>query len=309
MGNKQLEYSWDDYRYFLSVARNGTLSLAAAHLATEHTTIARHIRLLEEELGCALFHKSNSGYQLSEAGERLLATAEAIESAVLMARDAAGNQKTICGTVRIGAPDGFGAFFLAHRLGKLAALYPELEVEIFATPRQFSLSKREAEIVIGLSVPEQMRVVSRRLTNYSLYVYASQAYLDRSAPIRTPIDLKRHKFIGYVERLTYSPELNFLAEVDPDIEAQFRSTTLLAQAHATAGGAGLCVLPAYIGSCLADLVPVLPEQVTMTRSYHMHIHEDHRKAAHVRAVASFIASEVEQNAMLFRRPKNSPQAG
>jgi len=308
MGNKQLDYSWDDYRYFLSVARKGTLSLAAAHLTTEHTTIARHIRLLEEELGCTLFHKSNSGYQLSEAGERLLATAEAIESAVLAARTAVENQEVISGTVRIGAPDGFGAFFLAQRLGKLAALYPALEVEIFATPQQFSLSKREAEIVIGLSMPEQMRVVSRRLTDYSLYVYASRAYLDRSAPIRSPNDLKRHRFVGYVGRLNYSPTLNYLAEIDPDIETHFRSATLLAQAHAAAGGAGLCVLPAFIGASLADLIPILPGEVTMTRSYHMHIHEDHRKSAHVRAVASFIASEVEQNAMLFHRPKNGPQA-
>jgi len=308
MGNRQLDYSWDDYRYFLSVARNGTLSAAATHLATEHTTISRHIRVLEEELKCTLFHKSNSGYQLTEAGERLLVTAEAIESAILSARAAAtGEQEIISGTVRIAAPDGFGTVFLAQRLGKLTSLHPKLEVEIYSAPRQFSLSKREAEIVIGLSMPAQVRVISRRLIDYSLYIYASKAYLDQAPPIQSADDLKRHKFIGYAERLTFAPELNFLAEVDPSLEARCRSTNVVAQANATLGGAGLCVLPAYIAAYFPALLPVLPEQIAVKRSYHMHIHEDHRKTAHVRTVGSFIAAEVEQNATLFRAPTTRPE--
>jgi hypothetical protein len=78
MGNRKPAESWNDLRYFLAVARTGTLSAAAEQLGTEHTTVARHIHTLEGELNSCLFHKSsshksNSGYGLTDSGERLLA--------------------------------------------------------------------------------------------------------------------------------------------------------------------------------------------------------------------------------------------
>ena len=116
MGNKKPDPNWDHLRYFLAVARTGTLSAAAEQLGTEHTTVARHIQALEDELNSRFFHKSNSGYGLTDAGERLLAGAEAMESAYVFAKAAASSEaETITGTVRIGAPDGFGSVFLAPR--------------------------------------------------------------------------------------------------------------------------------------------------------------------------------------------------
>ena len=303
MANRQLEDSWDRFRYFLAVARAGTLSAGASQLGTEHTTVARHIRMLEDELGSSLFHKSNQGYELTEAGRRLLATAEIVESAVVSAKAAAVGEQRIAGTVRVGAPDGFGTVFLAPRLGALARLYPTLDVAIFATSRLFSLSKREADIVIGLSAPSQMRVVSRRLTDYRLFVYGSQAYLDSAPAILNVEDLRNHPIVGYVEEMVFAPEVNYLAAIGPDVEARIRSTSLVAQAHAALGGAGLCILPAFIGSSYPTLTPVLPNKISFTRSLHMHIHEDHRKAAHVRAVATFIAEEVRKNAAIFHELK------
>ena len=105
MGNKKPNQNWDDLRYFLAVARTGTLSAAAKQLGTEHTTVARHIQALEDELSSRLFHKSNSGYGLTDAGERLLAGAEGIESAYVSAKAAASSEgRPIIGTVHIGAP-------------------------------------------------------------------------------------------------------------------------------------------------------------------------------------------------------------
>src|SRR5205085_6599124 len=117
MANRKPSQSWDSVRYFLTVARTGTLSAAAEQLGTEHTTVARHIHALEEALDSRLFHRSNSGYGLTEVGERLLAGAEAIESAYTSAKAAASSEgQTISGTVRIGTPDGFGSLFLAPRV-------------------------------------------------------------------------------------------------------------------------------------------------------------------------------------------------
>src|SRR6202011_6330059 len=88
-----------------------------------------------------------------------------------------------------------------------------------------------------------------------------------------------------------------------DVEPRIRTTNVLTQLHATLSGSGLCMLPAFLASGYSTLAPVLPEQVSLTRSLHMQIHEDHRKAAHVREVAPFIVAEVERNHSLFHAPK------
>src|SRR5438132_3659343 len=301
MGNKKPSQNWDDLRYFLAVARTGTLSAAARQLGTEHTTVARHIQAFDDELNNRLFHKSNSGYGLTDAGERLLAGAEAIESAYVSAKAAASSEgQPIIGTVRIGAPDGFGSVFLAPRVQLLTDRHPELEIEILTTTRPFSLLKREVDIAIAHSSPEQMRVVSRRLTDHRMYVYASRAYLNDAAPIAAQEDLKKHPFIGFVEELLFPPDIGFSDAIG--VEPRIRSTNVLAQLQATLSGSGLYVLPAFVASSYPTLVPVLPEQVSFTRSSHIHIQEDHRRASPVREVAAFIAAEVERNHSLFHAP-------
>jgi DNA-binding transcriptional LysR family regulator len=303
MANRKPDQNWDHFRYFLAVARTGTLSAAAERLGTEHATVARHIQALEDELNSRLFHKSNSGCGLTEAGERLLAGAEAMESAYVLSRAASGSEgQPISGTVRIGAPDGFGSVFLAPRVQALIDRHPKLEIEILPSARLFSLLKREAEIAIVLSSPEHSRVVSRRLTDHRLYVYASRAYLKGAATIVAREDLKNHPFIGFVDELLFTPQLDYPDLIGADVDPRIRSTNVLVQLHATLSGSGLCVLPAFVASSYSTLAPVLPEQVSLTRSLHMHIHEDHRRAAPVREVAAFIAAEVERNHSLFHAP-------
>src|ERR1700730_6730105 len=298
MGNKKPSQNWDDVRYFLAVARTGTLSAAAMQLGTEHTTVARHIQALEDELNSRLFHKSHAGYELTDAGERLLVGAEAIESAYVSAKAAASSEgHPITGTVRIGAPDGFGSVFLAPRVRTLADRHPKLEIEILTTTRPFSLLKREVDIAIAHSSPEQMRVVSRRLIDHWTYVYASRVYLNEAAPIAAREDLKKHPFIGFVEELFAAED--YSDAIGVDIAPRIRSTSILAQLHATLSGSGLSMLSAFVASSYPMLVPVLPEQVSVTLSFHMHIHEDHRRAAYVREVAAFIAAEVDRNHSLF----------
>jgi LysR substrate binding domain len=142
--------------------------------------------------------------------------------------------------------------------------------------------------------------VSRRLTDYRLFVYGSQAYLDPAPPILGVHDMRNHPIIGYIEEMMFAPQVNYLTAIGPSVGARVRSTSLLAQAHAARGGAGPCILPAFIGSSYPMLVPVLPDKVSLTRCFHMRIHEDQRNAAHVRAVASFIVGEVQRSAAIFR---------
>lgn len=63
-------------RYFVEVARTGSISDASARLHVAVSAISRQIARLEGELGVALFERRPRGMSLSEAGERLLAYAQ-----------------------------------------------------------------------------------------------------------------------------------------------------------------------------------------------------------------------------------------
>jgi DNA-binding transcriptional LysR family regulator len=90
-----------------------------------------------------------------------------------------------------------------------------------------------------------------------MYVYGSLAYLEKATPIVTMQDLKNHPFIGYVEELLFGPELSFAEAIEADIEPRIRSTSVLAQLHATLSGSGLCVLPAFAASSYPILAPAV----------------------------------------------------
>jgi DNA-binding transcriptional LysR family regulator len=77
------EFDWNNLRTFLAVARTGRLTAAAARLAADHTTVARRITALEQALQAKLFDRAPTGYALTAHGERLLATAEAMETLAL----------------------------------------------------------------------------------------------------------------------------------------------------------------------------------------------------------------------------------
>lgn len=296
-------FDWDDLRYFLAVARAGRLTLAAKRLGQEHTTVSRRLRALETALRCELFLRSPQGYQLTEAGQRLLLTAQNVESATLAAQAETaaldGGPDGLAGTVRIGTPDGFGGYFLASRLKELSLRNSRLNIELITMPHLLSLSKREADIAIGLSRPKSGRVFARRLTDYHLQLYGARDYLARHAPITLPEQIPAHPLVGYVDDYLYTPELDYLHLVGPGLKPRLRASNLLAQMRMTLAGAGLCVLPCFMAADAPELVPVLPGSIRLTRTYWMITHADQRDLPRIRACGDFIADLARQERSLF----------
>src|SRR5690606_34467620 len=179
------------------------------------------------------------------------------------------------GVVRIGAPDGFGVAFLAPRIGELTERHPGLRVELVPVPRAFSLSRREADIAVTLERPREGRLVARKLTDYRLGLYASRAYLDAHGAPRKVADLARHRLVGYVEDLLYTPSLDYTAEFLKGWHSTLAVSSAIGQAEAVRAGAGIGILHGFMARQDDRLVPVLPGQ-TITRSYWTVVHEDLR---------------------------------
>ena len=287
------DFDWNNLQDFLAVARTGRLTGAAQRLGADHATVSRRITALEQRLKARLFDRSPTGYTLTVHGERLMVRAEAIESLALAAQSEVGEADlAVTGAVRIGAPEGFGSYFLAPRMAKLADRHPELEIQLVAIPGVLSLSKREADVAITLSPPREGRLLTRKLTDYSLSLYGAPAYLEARPPIETRADLKDQRFIGYIEDLLYAPELDYMQAPDVDIQVRLKSSNLIAQHLAARSGAGLAVLPDFIAARDPQLRRVLPDGVGLVRSFWLVTHQDLKALARIRAVTDFIVDEV-----------------
>ena len=303
-------FDWDDLRFFLAVARSGRLTAAARRLSADHATVSRRVTALEESLKAKLFERRPQGYTLTAHGERLLVKAEAMETeALAIQSDIGGADMTLAGTVRIGAPDGFGTSFLAPRLPALAKAYPGLELQLIAMPRLLSLSKREADVAITLAPPKEGKVVARKLSDYRLGLYASRDYLDAMPKVESRDDLFQHRIVGYIDDLIFTPELDYLDEVAKGLRAQVQSSSVVAQMNAVAAGAGIGVIHHFMAEGDPRLVPVLAEEVSLTRSFWLLVHADLKDVARVRAIVDFLVRETKQaRGTLLGEPAGDRQA-
>lgn len=291
--------NWDDVRMFLAVARTGQFLAAAKRIGVNHATLSRRVTALEEDLKTRLLIRRTNGCELTAEGEVFLRAAERMETEMLEAQAQVGRvDSALAGTVRIGAPDGFGVYFLAPRLGQLTARHPELKIQLVPVPRSFSLSQREADIAITIERPEQGRLVSSRLTDYSLGLYASRAYLDEAGTPEAVETLKDHRRIGYVEDLIYSPSLNYTGEIMRNWDAGFEISSAIGQTEAVRAGAGIGILHIYIARQYPDLVRILPS-ISIRRAYWTIYHESARDLVRVRTVADFVHQMVREERQIF----------
>lgn len=293
------QFDWNLVRSFLAITRSGSLTAAAKRLKIDYSTLSRRIAALEASLGAQLFDRRTSGSSLTDAGQRLLEMAEQMDQLATSAAQSIGDSTLqATGAVRIGTPDGFGTKFLAPRLGGLSVRHPDLTIELVAMPREFNLSRREADIAVGLAQPSEGRLHSRKLTDYELGLYASRDYIAGNAPIETSADVPSHRFISYIDDLIFSPELEYAHFVSPDLRPAIKSSNLIAQLNSTIAGAGLCVLPCFIANSEPQLVRVLPA-FKLIRTFWLLLHSDLRNIARVRVTADFIAEQVSQSHALF----------
>jgi len=290
--------NWDDIRIFLQVARQGQILGAAKSLGLNHATVARRLTALEESMGSKLVSRRTNGTELTLAGQRLLAHAEAMEAATLRAREASQVDSEIAGTVRIGAPDGFGVGFLAGRLAELADRHPGLRLELVPVPRAFSLSRREADIAVTLERPLQGRLVSRKLVDYRLGLFASRSYLARHGMPESLDALESHRLVGYVDDLIYSASLDYTDAYLRNWRSSLAVSSALGQIEAVRAGAGIGILHYFMAQRDDDLVLVLPQHL-LSRSYWTVMHEDLRKVRRIAVVASFLAEIVQRDGAVF----------
>ncbi|MCA8884106.1 MAG: LysR family transcriptional regulator [Rhodobacteraceae bacterium] len=253
----------DDLMVFLMVARRGSITAAAQHLAKDAATVGRRIARLEESLGEMLFAKSPKGYHLTEAGQGLLPKAEAMEellSDIQSGFSSSGHQ--VDGKVRIGAPDGCATFLLPQVCAALSKANPHLVIEVVATAREVDLLGREVDLSVTLTPARAKGLVSHHLADYELHFAMARSLADRADAVDP---LQSLPVISYIPEFLIDPALDIPADLGlaPPV---LRSNSVLVQWQWLRQGAGIGLVHDFTLAQDPDLMRILP-QIAIRRSY------------------------------------------
>jgi DNA-binding transcriptional LysR family regulator len=286
-----MNFEWSDLHTFLQVVRSGTIGAAAEALRFDVTTVRRRLAALEQDTGITLFVKGGRRLLLTAEGERILAIASQMETlGSEIAHDATDAARELAGVVRVSTMEGFGSFYLATRLSRLASRHPQLKIQLVNAQHALNLSEREADLSINMMSPQHGRLMVRKVGQFTVGLYGAASYLESAGTPKTVADLQHHSFITYVDELISVPQVRWLTDLVPSPRTPFVCTSLTAQYHAACDGAGLVLLPHFMGGQTDRLVRIMEAEINLVRDWWLVVHQDLQSVPRIRAVIDFITA-------------------
>jgi DNA-binding transcriptional LysR family regulator len=282
---------WNDVRFFLAVAREGTLAKAAHALGVDQTTVGRRITALEARLRTSVFARTPSGFELTAAGRRMVdAAARMNEAAIDLSACVGGDDEDSGETVVVATTESLAEYFIVPAIRELHARRPRICVALRTGWHRADLRRGDADLAVRIVRPSDPRLACRKLGDYCLRLYASTAYVARRG---VPQSLRDHALLGYDEALRSAGSIFTSLSVDDGYVAMQANSggVLLA---AVVAGLGIAQLPSYVGESVPELTPVLPGY-DKPYAVWLVLPEGKRRVAAVRAVSDAIVAA-------FRRP-------
>jgi DNA-binding transcriptional LysR family regulator len=298
--NAQSLETWDDLRYFLAVARTGTLTAAADELGVNHSTVYRRIGGLEEALGARLFERLPRGYALTEAGEDMLGYALRVEDELgAMSRKLLGLDRQMRGTVRLTTVEEMVSVIAPHLRG-FHEQHPKIVIELNTDQRLLSLEQREADVAIRPGRrPRDGNVVGKKLADLRTGLYGSPDYLQQRGRPKSGRGLAGHDIVSVDSSLEHTEMYQWLIEQGVEDQIVTRCNTMLAIREAAKAGLGLAVLPAFVGESDPGLERLFFPKLERGHQLWLLLHRDLRQTARVRSFVDFISAALVESRPLF----------
>jgi len=272
--------NWNDLRFVLEIARAGSLSGAARQLGVNQTTAGRRLTALEKQLDTALFLRSKTGFELTEAGEAALVHVEAMETAAMELAERVGAVlQSPAGLVRIASMPWIFDHLLAPALPSLTRRYPGIELHAIADLRERSLSNREAELALRFEMPARGQEHTFEIVAISYAVYA-----------RKGVDPDTLPWIGSaVDSGEYEPEKWLDTIREEEVETvPFRSNDAGIIYRAVCIGAGKALLPEVLAKDDPALTRLSGRKPELVRHLRVLVHPDVERFARITAVIGWL---------------------
>lgn len=287
--------NWDDLRFFLALSREGSVSGAGRALGVKHTTVARRVRALEEQLGTRLFDRQRQGYAMTQAAENLYQHALVMEAqAQAVDREIFGRDAELKGPLKLTAAHDLASLLILPSLAEFAANYPGIDLELLTSKGLMDLAAREADIAVRLTSQPPDYLVGRSVMPLRHGVYGAPEYLQAKTD-QTRVILFRGD--------SGLPE--WVAENYPDAAVGLRVDDATAMLVAVKNRLGLARLPCFIADSDPAVrrvdVPLTPS----TWSVWILSHVDLRSTARVRVCRDFLNQTLEEQRPLILGEKSS----
>jgi DNA-binding transcriptional LysR family regulator len=307
MNWQAVSFDWNHARAFLAAAETGSLSAAARALHTTQATVSRQVSALEQEIGAALFERTNRALISTQAGKDLLVHFRDMRDAAMrISLGAAARSEAVAGPVSITASEALSAYWLPPVLAELADLAPGIVVEIVASNEVRDLSRREADIAVRHVRPDQPELIARLAAESASHLCAATGYLDRIGRPSRPADLAQATFVGFspARRLMYR-----LADMGfPVTEASYRYWTDngATVCELVRQGLGIGVMTRELIAALPGVEPVLPEFFTRPSPIWLTTHRELHTSRRIRLVYDFLADAIVRSAAAARHSLGLP---
>ena len=201
---------WNDLRYFLGVARTGSLTQTSANLRVSQSTVSPRIAELEASLRLPLFARHQTGYFLTDEGREVLKLALLAEESIMaLERGAAGLDMNPCGVVRLATSENLATDLVIPALPAFAKRYPGIRLEIVTSTVAAELGRHEADLALRVVRPSRENLKARRVGLMTYSVYATGEYLRRR-PALDSDPLKGRAFIAWDEAHAHLPAAAWL---------------------------------------------------------------------------------------------------
>lgn len=282
--------NWDLYRFFLSVARAGSISAASNQLSESPATVGRKIRELETALSATLLDRSVSGITLTSCGSRMVEHAEQMECQIRSICEAVfADDGQLKGAVTVAAPSGLGQTVLAPHLRELHNRHPAIRIQLALATARVNLFNREADIAVRIGGRETDRLVSEKLGDVRFGLYASPLYLDQLDPFQSSADLDGHNIIAGTGALAETAQVQEFATLTSECNVALTTDSIFAQLEAVRSGLGIAPLPHYLGRAYPGLIELLPGLLKSSAELWLLMHPDLKDIARVKMVHEFLS--------------------
>ena len=286
---------WDDLRYFLAVAREGSLAAASRALKVKHSTVLRRITNLEARLGARLFDRTPSGYFLTQGGADVVPAAEEAEAAFFeIERRALGHDSALTGELRLSTTDVVGRQ-IADALGAFRKKHPGITVDVLITPEPLSLAKRQADVAIRVSASPEPYLVGRRMLDVPFAVFGTHDYLvSRPAEKAAQPGWRAFDWVVLDQEGDAFPQGRWEREnLDSELVV-LRTNSSPLVFDAVRAGMGVALLAIATAQTDPRFVRVTEDTFDFGLSTWVLTHADLRRVPRVRAFMDFISSEAQR---------------
>lgn len=285
----------------MATFRCGTPLKAAGTIGCAPSSVYRAIDRLEQEVGAPLFERAASGWKPTALGWRVLWLAERVEQDVLTTeRQLPGRAASYPSPVRISASDGFANSYLGPVLADLMRVTPKLEIELIADNRFADLSRREVDIAIRPDSAPGDGLIGRRAGKLQHGLYAASALLEGIGAPASLVDLSRYPICLLSPKLDHFVAANWLrgTPLAQTARVAFTANSEIGLAGAIAAGAGIGMLPRFLGDGLAGVARV-PLAASEPIDIWIVTHPALRDNRSVRGVLRALAAAIRRDAARF----------